>query len=106
MLSALWALPWLNENTVAALSWGEGEHIDMRLAPRAHTPKGGIKMTGFAEVIVWMWFLPVALYIVLPLFMLCCWLIGRLAVSKKVFREAAVTEPAAITPEMLAKAGI
>ncbi len=63
-------------------------------------------MTGFAEVIVWMWFLPVALYIVLPLFMLCCWLIGRLAVPKKARWGAAESEIAAIKPEMLAKAGI
>ena len=67
--------------------------------------KGGIKMTGFADVIVWMWFLPVALYIVLPLAMLCCWLVGRIAMPQKARWEAAESKIEAIKPEMLANAG-
>ena len=62
-------------------------------------------MTGFADVIVWMWFLPVALYIVLPLAMLCCWLVGRLAAPQKARWEVAESRMEAIKPEMLAKAG-
>lgn len=62
-------------------------------------------MTGFADVIVWMWFLPVALYIVLPLAMLCCWLVGRLAAPQRSRWEAAESKMEAIKPEMLAKAG-
>jgi hypothetical protein len=52
-----------------------------------------------------MWFLPVALYIVLPLAMLCCWLVGRIAMPQKARWEAAQSKIEAIKPEMLAKAG-
>lgn len=62
-------------------------------------------MTGMADVIVCLWFLPVGLYVVFPLIMLCCWLVGRLAFPGKYRREAAVQrEEEAIMPEMLARA--
>ncbi|KAB2927344.1 MAG: hypothetical protein F9K24_22710 [Leptonema illini] len=73
--------------------------------PSAHT-KRGIKMNGYAEVIVWMWFLPVALFIVLPLTMLCCWLVWRAVAPRKARLAFAVREIKAIKPEMLAKAGV
>ena len=62
-------------------------------------------MNGYAEVIVWMWFLPVALFIVLPLVMLCCWLVWRAVAPRKARLAFAVREIKAIKPEMLAKAG-
>lgn len=81
---------------------GEGRLLAM--APRAHNPKGGMKMTGMAEVIVCLWFLPAALYVVFPLVMLCCWLVGRLAIPGKYRRDTAVErESEAIMPEMLAR---
>jgi uncharacterized membrane protein len=39
-------------------------------------------MTGFAEIIIGMWLLPVTLYIILPLAMLSFWLLGRLISPK------------------------
>ncbi len=61
-------------------------------------------MTGMAEVIVCLWFLPAALYVVFPLVMLCCWLVGRLAIPGKYCRDTAVKrEGEAIMPEMLAR---
>lgn len=35
-------------------------------------------MNGLPEVIVGLWFVPVTLFILIPLAMLCCWGIGRL----------------------------
>jgi hypothetical protein len=39
-------------------------------------------MTGFAEIIIGMWLLPVILYIILPLAILSFWLLGRLISPK------------------------
>ena len=62
-------------------------------------------MTGLADVIVCLWFLPAALYIILPLVMLCCWLAGRIIFPQKNLRDTAVKqETKAIIPKMLAKA--
>ena len=63
-------------------------------------------MTGSADVIVCLWFLPVVLFIVLPLAMLFGWLVGRLIFPLKYSRETATKQDAkAIMPEMLAKSG-
>lgn len=70
-----------------------------------HHTKGGSKMTGITDGIVGLWFLPVALYIVLPLAMLCCWLVWRLINPQKYRRHAAVKqEEIEITPKIPAKA--
>jgi hypothetical protein len=76
------------------------------MAPIAHNAKGGIKMTGLADVIVCLWFLPVVLYSVIPLAMLFGWLVGRLIFTRKYRRESAAHQEAeADVPEMLAKSG-
>ncbi len=63
-------------------------------------------MTGSADVIVCLWFLPVVLVIILPLAMLGGWLVGRLIFPRKYSRETATKQDAkAIMPEMLAKDG-
>jgi len=77
----------------------------MAISPNAPNEKGGMKMTGSSDVIVYLWFLPVVLYIVVPLTMLCCWLLGRLIFPQKYRRQAAVNrEEVAITPKIPAKA--
>jgi hypothetical protein len=82
----------------------KGERRLLAMAPSAHNTKGGMKMTGMAEVIVCLWFLPVALYVVFPLVMLCCWLVGRLAIPGKYCRDTAVKrECETIMPEMHAR---
>jgi hypothetical protein len=73
--------------------------------PKYKYDKGGIIMTGFANAIVWMWFLPVVLFIVLPLTMLCCWLVWRVVAQRKARLTAAVREVKVVKSEMLAKAG-
>ena len=84
----------------------KGEYRLSAMAPSAHnTNRGGNTMTGLADVIVCLWFLPAALYIVLPLVMLCCWLAGRIIFPQKKSRDTAVKQEAkAIMPKMLAKA--
>ena len=62
-------------------------------------------MIGFADAIVLMWFLPVVLFIVLPLTMLCCWLIWRVVSHRKARLSVAVREIKTVKPEMFAKAG-
>ena len=62
-------------------------------------------MTGIANAIVWMWFLPVVLFIVLPLTMLCCWLVWRVVAQRKARLTVAVREIKTVKPEMMAKAG-
>lgn len=59
------------------------------MAPIADNVKGGIKMTELADVIVCLWFLPVVLYSIIPLAMLCGWLVGRLIFPRKYRRETA-----------------
>jgi len=63
-------------------------------------------MNGYADAIVLMWFLPVTLFVVLPLTMLCCRLIWRLVVPKRSWisiPEGAT--PRTVSPEMLGTAG-
>jgi hypothetical protein len=82
-----------------------GEYRLSAIAPNTLNTKGGKTMTGLADVIVCLWFLPATLYIVLPLAMLCCWLAGRIIFPQKKRRDTAVQQEAkAIMPKMLVKA--
>jgi len=63
-------------------------------------------MIGVTDGIVGLWFLPVVLYIVLPLTMLCCWLVWRIVNPQKYRGEAATgRETEATSPESPVKAG-
>lgn len=62
-------------------------------------------MTGLADVIVCLWFLPVILCIGIPLTMLASWLVGRL-IFPYGYRDVSEQQKVeAMTPKMYAKAG-
>lgn len=50
--------------------------------------KGGADMFGLPDVIVSLWFLPMVLFIILPLVMLCGWLIFKAIYPYKLKRTA------------------
>ena len=62
-------------------------------------------MNGFAEAIVWMWFLPVTLFIVLPLAMLAGRLVWRMVAPSRARLSEAVGRAGTCSPEMFARAG-
>ncbi len=62
-------------------------------------------MNGFADAIVWMWFLPVTLFIVLPMAMLAGRLTWRIIAPRREQLREAVGRAGTCTPEMLAQAG-
>ena len=69
--------------------------------------KGGTKMNGLADVIVGLWFLPVTLYILIPLTMLFGWLIGRLIMRLRLLlRVGGGQDVQEVSGKFLTKAGV
>jgi hypothetical protein len=62
-------------------------------------------MTGLADVIVCLWFLPVTLCIGIPLAMLASWLVGRLIFPYGHRRVSEQQKVEAMVPKMYVKAG-
>jgi hypothetical protein len=58
--------------------WGEGRDAE------SSKLKGGAQMNGLPDVIVSLWFLPVILYAIIPLVMLCGWIISRLFMRSRI----------------------
>jgi len=57
---------------IDASRWAATSHRTEKF-PTRYGQKGGNTMTGITEIIVGMWFLPVTLFIVVPLVMFAVW---------------------------------